>query len=117
MMNSNEPLKSDSTGGNCGQRCGRRLWKIPFIVAAIILIKSVLVLLLWNALIPPLFHGPMLTYLQALGLTVLAKVLIGFGGPRPFGGRFGHGWKSRWAALSSEEREKLREEIRHRCGG
>src|SRR5215813_4633646 len=118
MMNSNEEIKSETKAAEpCGSRCGRRFWKIPFLVAAVILLKSLVVLLLWNALIPHLFHGPVVTYWQALGLTVLAKVLIGFG-PRHFGGRFGGpGWKARWAALSPEEREKLREEIRHRCGG
>ena len=113
MTSSNETEKS---GGHCcGPGCCHGLWKVPFIFAAIVLIKSGLVLLLWNALIPGVFSGPALNYLQAVELTVLAKLLVGFGGFKHFGGWHG-GWGSkRWAALSSEEREKLREEIRNRC--
>ncbi len=111
-MNSN---KFERKG--CAKR--RCLWKIPFVIAAVVLIKSVLVMVLWNALIPELFQGPLLNYGQALGLTILAKLLVGMGGPpRHFfgGGRFGghHGFRNRWAHLSPEEREKLREELKNR---
>jgi hypothetical protein len=105
-MNSNE--KTQKPG------CRRGLWKIPFIIAAIVAIKSALVMVLWNALIPDLFHGPTLEYLQAVGLTVLAKLLTGFGG------RFGGGppWRRghHWAHLSPEQREKLRAHLREGCG-
>jgi len=119
MTNLNEPEKlSTGESSQCGR--GRLFRKIPFIVmtiALVILIKSGIVLLIWNALIPGLFHGPPLTYPQALGLTVLAKLLFGF----PRFGRFGglHGgppWKAHWMRLSPEERDKLREDLRKRFG-
>lgn len=122
-MNSNEETKPEVSRG-CSRR---RLWKIPFIVAAIVLIKSAVVMLLWNALIPDLFHGPEVTYLQAIGISILAHILVGFGGGRHFGGRFGGGrfgggppWHRgghHWAAMTPEEREKLRDSLRQRCGG
>lgn len=105
----------------------RRLLKIPFIIAAI-LVKGAVVMWLWNALIPDIFHGPELIYPQALGLMILAKLLIGFGGFH-FGGRghWGHHrhghwhrhdhWrrrKERWMQMSPEEREKLRAELKNR---
>jgi len=31
---------------------------------------------LWNALIPQLFHGPVLTFWQAAGLFLLSKILL-----------------------------------------
>ena len=31
---------------------------------------------LWNALIPDLFHGPVLTYWQTAGLFLLSKILL-----------------------------------------
>lgn len=114
-MNSNEEP-------NRRRFCGRRRFlKIPFIIAAVVLIKSALVMVLWNEIAPDLFHGPILTYLQAIELTVLAKLLVGFGGFRGgFGpGRgFGGEWhlRERWAKLSPEEREKMREELHKRCG-
>ncbi len=40
-----------------------------------------LVMLLWNALIPALFSGPVLSYWQAAGILILSKILFsGFGG-------------------------------------
>ena len=104
--------------GPCG---GRRRWlKIPFIAAAV-LIKGALVMFLWNALIPDLFHGPELIYCQALGLMILAKLLVGFGGGFGHWGRHHHhrggfGHKEHWMKMSPEEREKLREEMNRRCG-
>ena len=114
-MNSNEDVKLEQGGRRCGRR---RFWKIPFFVAAVVLIKSALVMLLWNELIPDLFHGPMLTYLQALELTVLAKLLVGFGFRR-----FGGGGQAamvdgkRMGTLSPEERVKSCAKTYHnRCG-
>ena len=57
----------------------RRFKIVPLIIVAI-LAKAGLFLLLWNALIPDIFHGPTLMYQQALGLMVLSKLLVGFGG-------------------------------------
>ena len=112
-MNSNEEIKTDKN--TCCEHGRRRFLKVPFFVAFIVLAKSALVLFLWNKLIPDLFHGPSLSYLQALELMVLAKLLVGFGGFRHFGGRHGgHMWKARWAAMSPEERENLRKDIRSR---
>ena len=79
------------------------------------------VMLLWNALIPDLFKGPVLTFWQAVGLLVLSHILL------HGKGRWHHanGWRhDRWrrkfeeklAAMTPEEREKFREEWRHRCG-
>jgi len=40
-----------------------------------------LVMLLWNALIPELFNGPVLSYWQTAGIFILSKILLsGFGG-------------------------------------
>jgi hypothetical protein len=36
---------------------------------------------LWNALMPGLFHLPMLTWLQSIGLVLLARLLVGHMGP------------------------------------
>lgn len=52
---------------------------------------------LWNWLVPGLFHGPVIVFWQAVGLIVLARLLVGFGrggGCGPFGGWRGRmgGW-------------------------
>jgi len=60
-----------------------------------------------------------ITYWQALGLLALSKIL--FGGFPGRGRRFGPPWRERmlakrWESLTPEEREKLREKLRHRFG-
>jgi hypothetical protein len=78
---------------------------------------------LWNALIPELFHGPMLTYWQTLGLLLLAKIFFGCkGGGHHRGWHGGHkhwghggwggecgpqwaGWKEQYEKMTPEEKE------------
>lgn len=77
--------------------------------AAFVAVFSLAVQLLWNALIPDLFHGPVLSYFQALGLLVLSHILFR-GGPRG-----GHWKKEMWhrrmrdkmASMTPEEREEF----------
>jgi hypothetical protein len=92
-------------------------------VLALISLLSYVVMRLWNALIPELFHGPLLGFWQAAGLLVLCKIL--FGGLH---GRHGHGhwrehrwkrqmWREQWVNMTPEERERLRSKFKHRwCG-
>jgi len=58
------------------------------------------VMLLWNALIPDLFQGPALTYVQAIGLLLLSHLLLRRGlfyGSH--GWRHQH-WRRKWRATS-----------------
>ena len=86
------------------------LWPMLFFVAIAAL--GAVVMLLWNAIIPALFtQVPGISYLQALGLLVLSRIL--FGGIRGHGGWRGrrHGHRhGRWAkcqAMTPEEREQF----------
>ena len=88
------------------------------IAAAVVVFIGVFswaVMLLWNYVVPPLFHGPAIGYWQAFALLVLSRIL--FGGLRGFHGGHGHWrrrmWRERWESLSPEERERLRERF---CG-
>jgi hypothetical protein len=101
-------------------RTSRRILKgvaILAIVAAVLALIGTVVMLLWNALVPPLFHGPPLSYWQAVGLLLLSRIL--FGGLR---GRTGgwhwrqRRWRERWEQLTPEERARLREQFGSRCG-
>ena len=82
---------------------------------ALVLAVGLAVMLLWNQLVPELFHGPELRYWQALGLLILSRLLVG-------GLRGGHGhwrqrrWRERWEQMSPEERERLRASLASRCG-
>jgi len=58
------------------------------------------VMLLWNALIPDLFGGPAITFVQAIGLLLLAHLLLRrrffYGGPA---WRYPYWWH-KWRATS-----------------
>jgi Spy/CpxP family protein refolding chaperone len=104
---------------------GRWLAKgAAFVVLALALVAalSFVVMSLWNALVPSLFHGPTVQFWQAVGLLLLSRIL--FGG---FRGRGGHGWHGRsrwrermwrqhWQSLTPEERERLRAKYKQTCG-
>ena len=83
-----------------------RWMKAPLIIlfAAVgILVFGWLVSVLWNYTVPVLFHGPEVTYWQAVALLALAKILFsGFhgghhrhhrGGGPPWAGK---DWKKEW---------------------
>lgn len=69
---------------------------------------------LWNALLPIIFHLPVITFWQALGLLLLARLFFG-----------GHHWNKgghshmrnkmieKWEKMTPEEREQLRSKWPH----
>ena len=88
----------------------------------ILAITSVVVMFLWNALIPQLFNGPVLTYWQAAGLLLLAKILFGTIG-RGFGRKSYYRnhddiWKqklrAKYEAMTPEEKEKFNKKCKSR---
>jgi Ca2+/H+ antiporter, TMEM165/GDT1 family len=82
-----------------------------------VLVFGNIVMWLWNALMPVIFHLPIITFAQALGLLVLSKILFSSfrgGGPGRFrGGRI----REKWMNMTPEEREKFKQEWGHRCRG
>ena len=61
---------------------GRRKFFIaPLILVAVIAFGAV-TMLLWNALMPVIFHLPEITFWQAVGLLILARLFFGTGKPR-----------------------------------
>jgi hypothetical protein len=98
----------------------RWLWYgLKFALLAVIAVAAVgaAVMLLWNALLPELFGLQAITFLQAIGLLVLSRILIG--GLRGRWGHRGH-WRARmaerWGRMSDEERAQFRSAMRRRCG-
>jgi hypothetical protein len=102
---------------------GRSKWaKFPLVILLVavgITVFGYVVMSLWNALIPDLFHGPVLGFWQAVGLLVLAKILLGGGhrGHKGHGGHWRHRFAEKWEKMSPEERERMRAEWSKRCGG
>lgn len=98
----------------------RKKWMflIPLGIAAFIAIGGAVVMLLWNWLLPTLFGWKLITFWQAVGLLALCRILFGRhgGGFRRFRDRRRE-MRERWEKMTPEEREKLRQSWRGRCGG
>lgn len=88
-----------------------------FFVLALGLAMAGVLMLLWNAILPDLFHFPVIHYGQALGLLILCRIL--FGSFRMGPGRSGDfgkpGFRERFQNLSDEDRQKLRERWKEKC--
>ena len=91
----------------------RKALKVTTLVVLLIAGSSLVVMLLWNGLMPHLFAWQPISYLQSIGILVLSKIL--FGGFR--GGR-GPGWHwrgrmlERWQQMTPEERQVFRRGMR-----
>jgi hypothetical protein len=96
-------------------------WKFrmaAFVIVAVAAMGAI-VMWLWNWLIPDLFNGPVIHFWQALGLMLLSRILFrGFYGMKHRGMGMGYGpWKNKWEKMSPEEKNKMRELWKKRCGG
>lgn len=94
-------------GMNCKSRCGK------FFLLAVVGIAALgwVVMALWNWLAPALFLGGReISYLQAMGLLVLSKIL--FGGFRGHCGWHGRCHPNRLEQMTPEEREKFKSGMR-----
>lgn len=94
------------------ERKVKKIVKIVFIVifgaiaiAALALLFGYVVMLLWNWLMPAIFGLGVITFWQAVGIVILAKLL--------FGGFGGGGGRSRRRKKNLEKRIKHR--LRERC--
>jgi hypothetical protein len=85
----------------------RFLWVIP--AGAVLAVLGAAVMLLWNALLPGILGLPVIAYPQAVGILVLARILVG---------RFDLGWSRRhmrggnalrekWMKMTPEEQEEF----------
>ena len=97
-----------------------RALKIALMITLFINVVGFGTMYLWNWLMPLLFKLPVITFVQALGLLVLSKILFsGFGrGGRRFGGknRWQQRMQDRFANMTPEEKEKFNQKMKGRCG-
>jgi hypothetical protein len=89
-----------------------RILKLCAIGVPAVAFLGLLVMALWNSLMPALFGMRSIGFWQALGLFLLSKLLFGgFAG----GGRSGnwrHRMMQRWQQMTPEERERFLQEVR-----
>lgn len=97
-----------------------KVLKIAVMITLFINIAGFGTMYLWNWLMPLLFKLPVISFLQAIGLLVLSKILFGFGrgGSGRFGGRqrWQHRMQERFANMTPEEKEKFNQKMQNRCG-
>jgi hypothetical protein len=85
-----------------------RYWGRPLLMVLAAALLALIVMLLWNAVMPAVFVGSRsMDYPHALGLLVLSRIL--FGGFRGRGGWHQRRHWRRWEALTPEEREQFKQ--------
>lgn len=95
--------------------------KFVALFIAAILVFGAVVMGLWNAILPAVLGVKAITFLQALGILALSKILFGgFGRRGGWGGGRGPqmraNMKEKWSKMTPEEREKFKAEWSNRCG-
>ena len=93
--------------------------KFALLAVVFVSVAGAVVMWLWNALVPDIFGASEITWIQALGLLVLARLLVGGRGRGGLGGRRrwrGH-WERKLANMSPEERERWKAERGRSCDG
>ncbi len=88
-----------------------RIGMIALIATAAIVVFGLIVMLLWNALLPALLKLPVIGFWQAVGLLILARILFGHHG-RPGRGAGRWQWKQRrffekWEKMTPEAEFEL----------
>jgi hypothetical protein len=98
-------------------KSGKKFFIFPLIGIAFVLCGGLAVMLLWNAILPSVIPAiGTLTFLQAIGLLILCRILFGGFRGRPGGFRGGPPWKNKFKNMTEEERAKFKDEWRQRCG-
>ena len=97
-----------------GHRTRRTLIRLSIVLPAMA-IAGLLVMLLWNALLPGLFGSPALNYLQAVGILLLSHLLLSSSPLYSLRilrrARRRRRWKQRLASMSPEEFAAFRSEL------
>jgi hypothetical protein len=94
----------------------RKVAGIICMVIVGVLVFGSIVMFLWNALMPVIFHLPLISFWQALGLLLLAKILFsGFRGG-PFKNKRDN-LRQAWMNMNPEQRENFKQKWEQRCGG
>ena len=97
----------------------RFLRGLKFLPIALLFVAlfGLIVMALWNWLMPALFGLKLITFWQAIGLVILSKILFGGFRGGPGGRHWRHRMMERMDKMTPEERERFREGIRNTFGG
>jgi hypothetical protein len=96
---------------------GARFVFIPIVAAAFLSVVTLVVMLLWNNLLPQIIHVEPVNFWQAAGIFILCKLLFGFGRMGGFNKDKMH-FKQRMAervkTMTPEERERFEDRLGNR---
>ena len=101
-------------------RAWRLMWIAPLAIVGLVAFAALggyVVMRLWNWLTPAIFGWHAITFWQALGLLLLARILfggLGFHG-QP-GSRMRERMRERWGHMSEEERARFKQGMFGRYG-
>lgn len=99
-------------------RFGRHRMAKPLIIGVVLIaILGLVVMSLWNALLPAILGVKSIGFWQALGLLALSRILFGGLGFRPGMFGIGHGRRrmhERWMNMSPEQRDEFVQRFGHR---
>jgi hypothetical protein len=86
-------------------------------VILMLAVSGLVVMYLWNWLVPSIFGLQPITFWQAIGLLLLSRIFFGGFRGRPGGrGRHRRHFLRRWAGMTPEERERFLSGIRQTHG-
>jgi hypothetical protein len=104
-----------------GMNKGSYYWKCVAFAVVGYMILGLVTLVLWNWLIPSLFNGPVINYLQSLGLLALSKILF-WGFHKKYSHHPNHGPNAYWgkrfqeklSSLDPSEREAFKQKMKEK---
>ena len=85
---------------------------IKGILFALVAISGIgaITMLLWNALLTELFGLPVISFLQALGLLILSRIIFGHGPGRSHRSWDGSHWSADWHHRHSHQTDSVEDE-------
>ena len=108
-------MKQEIEGGPMVKYRLQKILRVLIVAVIAIPLFGFVVEQLWNRLVPPIFGWKSITFVQALGLFVLSKILFGGFHRHNRGRRWDRGMMDRWAAMSPEDRDRFRAGVRSRA--
>ena len=109
-------------GNNMNYRKHWHFTKFFFFLAAasaFILMGGMVVKLLWNAILPDLLGVNSMSFLQAIGLLVLSRILFGrygwSGARKRWSPKHRTHWREKWSTMTDEEKQAFKSKWQERC--
>lgn len=91
-------------------------WIAILVIPIVVLLVCLLVMILWNAILPDVLPVKAITYSQAIGIFILSRILFGSLRFHPAWHRpkFVNHLRERWKNMTPEEKANFRKEWRNR---